>query len=98
MTVYVDQLAEHGWKLRGHTVKSCHMIADNEAELHQLAYAIGMKRTWFQAPPKASFPHYDLTESRRERAVQLGAQSLDRSEFVAVMRRLRETQKELSNG
>jgi hypothetical protein len=88
--VYVDALQHWGWKLRGRSVESCHMLADTEAELHDMAYAIGMKRTWFQAPPKTAFPHYDLTASRRERAVQLGAKEVTRGELREVLVRLRE--------
>lgn len=38
--------------------------ADTLAELHAMALAIGMKPEWFQTPPQASSPHYDLTPSR----------------------------------
>jgi hypothetical protein len=92
MTVYVDALRNWGWKLRGRPVESCHMLADTEAELHTMAYAIGMKRAWFQAPPKTSFPHYDLTASRRERARQLGAVEVDRGGLREVLKRLRKQQ------
>jgi hypothetical protein len=91
VTVYVDALRDWGWKLRGQPQLSCHMLADTEAELHDMAYAIGMKRTWFQAPPKVSFPHYDLVASRRARAVQLGAVEVDRGELREVLKRLRAT-------
>ncbi len=70
MTVYVDELQryDHGPKcLRG---GSCHMMADTLEELHAMADAIGMKRTWFQP---LSSPHYDLTASRRAKAIALGA-------------------------
>ena len=52
----------------------CHMTADNLAELHAMADKIGMERRWFQTPPKASHPHYDIPESKRARAISLGAQ------------------------
>lgn len=34
-------------------------------------------RCWFQAPPEASKPHYDLTPGRRAAAVRAGAVELD---------------------
>lgn len=86
MSVYVDDLRRWGFKLRGRSVKSCHMIADTLQELHQMAAAIGMKREWFQP---VSFPHYDLIASRRDLAVSRGAIQLDRRAFVMRMRDLR---------
>ncbi len=71
MTVYVDPLMNHGWILRGRPTKSCHMFADTLGELHSLALWIGMKRSWFQ--DHKLLPHYDLTLSRRTRALQGGA-------------------------
>ena len=86
MTVYVDDLVEWGWVLRGRKVASCHMFTDSLdlQELHAMAQAIGMKRAWFQ--DKAAAPHYDLSASRREKAVTLGATPLNRRESVAVWR------------
>ena len=82
MSVYVDSLVNHGWKLG----PNCHLIADTEDELHAFAASVGLKRTWFQ--PK-SFPHYDLTAARRHAALERGAIALDRSSFVRKIRELR---------
>lgn len=71
MTVYVDT-ARHPF--RGYIM--CHMIADSLDELHQMADQIGMERRWFQAPPKASHPHYDIPEEKRSQALALGAQEV----------------------
>jgi hypothetical protein len=71
MAVYVDQLLDWGFVIRGVKHKSCHMIADTNEELHAMAEAIGMKRQWFQQV--VSGPHYDLIKSRRDAAVALGA-------------------------
>ena len=67
----------------------CHMIADTQDELHTMAERIGMKRRWFQAPPKASAPHYDVSKARKARAIAFGARELDRRAFVEKMRELR---------
>jgi len=72
MTVYVDT-ARHPFK--GYIM--CHMTADTLSELHAMADALDMKREWFQAPPKASHPHYDIPEARRAKAVALGAVEVD---------------------
>lgn len=90
MTIYVDALTDWGWKLRGHKVKSCHMFTDTVdlTELHETAKNIGMKREWFQEHKVA--PHYDLTTSRRELAVSLGAIELGRKESSAIWKQRRE--------
>ncbi len=71
MTVYVDT-ARHPF--RGYIM--CHMTADSLDELHRMADQIGMERRWFQAPPKASHPHYDIPEHKRAKALALGAQEV----------------------
>lgn len=62
-------------------------MADSEEELHDFAVKIGLKREWFQ---QGSVPHYDLVPSRRQAAVDLGAQELTRATFRDVFRRLRQ--------
>lgn len=69
----------------------CHMIADTPTELHAMADKIGVARRWFQAPPKASFPHYDIAKSKRDLAVRSGAIECDRNALVLAMRRIRES-------
>ncbi len=68
MSVYVDPLMDYGWKLGA----SCHMYADSLKELHAAAIDAGLKTSWFQVS-KLGIPHYDLTESRRKRAIRQGA-------------------------
>jgi hypothetical protein len=93
MSAYMDPVAGHGWRLRGRLVRSCHLIADTLEELHAVAAAAGLRKEWFQKPPKASVPHYDLTESRREAAIAAGAIALERREFVAQLQRIRREMK-----
>jgi hypothetical protein len=50
---------------------SCHLMADDLDELHAFAGRLGLKREWFQDYPL--HPHYDLTASKRARALKLGA-------------------------
>lgn len=70
MTVRVDELRKWPTKIRCFKPGSCHLTADTLEELHAFAARLGMKREWFQ--PKST-PHYDLTASKRERALELGA-------------------------
>jgi len=55
----------------------CHMTADTLCELHDMASRLAMRREWFQIPPKASFPHYDIPEQRRAMAIEYGAIEVD---------------------
>lgn len=47
------------------------MLASDLDELHTLAAKIGLRRDWFQE--EHTFPHYDLTASKRRLALQHGA-------------------------
>ncbi len=84
MSVYVDRV-----RISFHRMVMCHMIADTPHELHTMANAIGMPRRWFQEPPAASFPHYDISLSKRALALKHGAIDCDRNTFVGHVRRLR---------
>ncbi len=66
MTVYVDDPI---WPFRGK--KWCHMTAHTHDELHAFARKLGLKRQWFQ--DKDHHQHYDLTASKRQMAIDLGA-------------------------
>ncbi len=49
-----------------------HMTSDaSEAELHEMAQAIGLRREWFQDHP--THPHYDITPPKRRAAIARGA-------------------------
>lgn len=51
---------------------SCHLTTDGTVdELHAFAARLGLRRSWFQHNPLA--PHYDLVQSKRELALELGA-------------------------
>ena len=84
MSVYVDRV-----RLGFGPLVMCHMIADSLDELHAMADRIGVQRRWFQSAPPASFPHYDVSQSKRAMARDLGAIDCDRNTFVGHMRRLR---------
>ncbi len=84
MTVYVDG-ARNGY---GRMVM-CHMVADTPNELHTMAAMIGLRYDWYQSPDKASFPHYDLSLTRRALALSAGAKELTRQELGAHMKRVK---------
>lgn len=66
----------------------CHLYADTTEELHAFAARIGMKLAWAQVSRRGT-PHYDLTPSKRARAVREGALELDRKAAKALRDRLR---------
>lgn len=70
MTVYVDNISTWPTTIRCFKGGSCHLVADTVEELHGFAAKLGLRRGWFQP---SSWPHYDLTPARREKAVALGA-------------------------
>ncbi|ACL61582.1 DUF4031 domain-containing protein [Methylobacterium nodulans] len=73
MAVYVDQpLFPFG------RMVMCHMWADSLDELHAMADRLGLKRAWFQCPPKASWEHYDVSKGVRAKALAFGAIETDR--------------------
>jgi hypothetical protein len=73
MTVYVDDV-----KHRFRNMTMCHLWADTIDELHAFAMALGLKMEWFQAPPKASWEHYDISLGKKAQALKQGAVLTDK--------------------
>lgn len=95
MTVMVDELvawpqkATSGGRWFGSGKQSCHLTTDGPLdELHAFAARIGMKREWFQ--DHRLMPHYDLTPTRRERALAAGASFVPAREQARRRRAARE--------
>ena len=87
MTVYVDDMfAPFG------RMQMCHMMADTVEELHVMADRIGMKREWFQP---VSRPHYDVSISKRQKAISFGAKELTQRELARHMYALRKQREAL---
>lgn len=93
MAVYVDRLQQWGWRMYGRLVPSCHMIADSIDELNTAASGLGLKPRYLQRSALGNL-HYDLTPTRRARALALGAIELDRVGFVNKCRELRKLEKD----
>lgn len=79
MAVFVDN-ARILWKKK----LWCHLVADSLDELHDFALLLGLQRSWFQSD--ASIPHYDITVAIRDRAIKLGAISVNSKEIVLLVR------------
>ena len=78
MSVYVDDVCI---PFRGRVM--CHMLADTDAELREMADRIGMQQRWHQGD------HFDIDRDMRARAVAHGALEITRREAVLVRRRYR---------
>lgn len=74
MAVYVDNVRIRA-KVGRIDAHWSHLTADSDEELHYFAVALlGLKRSWFQPNerrPEAN--HYDITDSKRDQAILLGA-------------------------
>jgi hypothetical protein len=70
--VYVDDaFVEGDW---GKWTGGGHMQADTPEALHEFAARLGLRREWFQSRPgRPDRDHYDLTRSKRDEAILLGA-------------------------
>jgi hypothetical protein len=61
----------------------CHMMADRDRQLHEMADSIGVARRHHQGD------HYDICQSKRALAVSLGAVEISQRQMVTVRRRHR---------
>lgn len=68
MTVYVDSM-----KAAYRNMVMCHMLADSDEELHDMAAKIGVDRRHWQSPEKTSGSHYDICKTKRALAIKYGA-------------------------
>lgn len=86
MAVYVDDMKA---PYRG--MLMCHMLADNDDELHAMASRIGVARRWWQSPERSSGSHYDICQSKRALAVAAGAVEITLRQAAAMNMRRRVT-------
>ena len=76
MSVYVDNMkAKYG------TMIMCHMLADTEEELHEMAAKIGINKKWHQYPGTYK-SHYDISLTKKDLAIKNGAILVNRR-FIA---------------
>ena len=86
--VYVDDMkAKYG------RLVMCHMLADTDTELHQMADKIGVQKKWWQSPEKTSGSHYDICLTKRAKAVEFGAIEITWKQAGAMNARRRVTGK-----
>lgn len=90
MTVYVDDMRMPA-RVGRLQARWSHLMADTDEELHAFAARLGLKRSWHQKPGTA-ISHYDVTDSRRQEALRLGAVPIGymSRESMDLIRRKRE--------
>ncbi len=80
VTVFVDDM-----RAPYRRMLMCHMIADDETELHKMANKIGVAQRWYQKD------HYDICLSKRTLAVKYGAQEITKRQLGAMVLNRRTT-------
>lgn len=83
MTVYVDDMRAPFGRL-----VMCHMIADTDGELLEMADRIGVQRRWHQYAGSCR-SHFDIAQTKRALALAAGAQPITWRETAAVTRHRR---------
>jgi Protein of unknown function (DUF4031) len=95
VAVYVDDAripADVRNGSRVHSSRWSHLTADTQAELHEFAARLGLRRSYFQpGKPRGDgsaspFWHYDLTEGKVRQALALGARQVSAGDMTALMR------------
>ena len=59
-----------------------HMAADGIDELHQMATSLGIDNKYFQDKPGK--PHYDITKSKKQLAIKLGAKEVNDRQLILL--------------
>lgn len=76
--VYVDDM-----RARYGRLVMCHMMADTDEELCDMADKIGVAQKWHQGD------HFDICKSKRQLAVALGAKEVSQRDMVKIRQRIR---------
>ncbi|SLC05796.1 Uncharacterised protein [Mycobacteroides abscessus subsp. massiliense] len=90
MTVYIDDMRRPA-RVGRIQAKWSHLMADTDKELHAFAARLGLRRSWFQHEGKVT-AHYDVTDTKRQEAIKLGASQIGymSRESMDLLRRRRQ--------
>jgi hypothetical protein len=89
LTVYVDDWRQRA-TVRDRVDRWSHLLGDEPEELHALAAALGIPRRGYQRHRRsAALNHYDVPESLRLRAIELGAVPVTWREMARLVREWR---------
>ncbi|QOD06035.1 DUF4031 domain-containing protein [Pseudarthrobacter sp. BIM B-2242] len=89
MTVYVDSMRMRATVGRI-TANWSHLSADTTDELLEFAARLGLRASWIQNPGHVWKEHFDVTDSKRELAIRLGAKPITMQEAVTLWTAKRE--------
>jgi hypothetical protein len=89
LTVYVDDWRQAA-TVRDRADRWSHLLADDPAELHAMAAALGIPPRGYQRHRRSeALNHYDLPEGLRLRAIELGAVPVTWREMARLTREWR---------
>ena len=89
LTVYVDDWRQRA-TIRQREDRWSHLLADDPDELHAMAAQLGIPSRGFQRHRRsAALNHYDLPESLRLQAIELGAVAVTWRELARLTREWR---------
>lgn len=84
MSVYIDKMnARYGRMIM------CHMLADTEEELLEMAEKIGVNKKWHQYPDTHK-SHFDICLAKKKIALDLGAIEIDKRQLFHLMKSKKE--------
>jgi hypothetical protein len=85
LTVYVDDWRQRA-TVRDRTDRWSHLLADDPEELHAMAAALGIPQRAYQRHRRsAALNHYDVPETFRLRAIELGAVAVTWRELARLI-------------
>jgi hypothetical protein len=89
LTVYVDDWRQRA-TIRQREDRWSHLLADDPGELHALAALLGIPPRGYQRHRRSpALNHYDLPESLRLRAIELGAVAVTWRQLARLTREWR---------
>lgn len=79
MAVYIDKM-----NAKYKNMIMCHMLADTEKELIDMAKKIGVNPKWIQK--KGTYQvHFDICKKKKEKALSFGAIEITRRELMVLL-------------
>jgi hypothetical protein len=89
LTVYVDDWRQRA-TIRQRDDRWSHLLADDPDELHDMAARLGIPQRGYQRHRRSSaLNHYDLPESLRLQAIELGAVAITWRQLARLTREWR---------
>jgi len=81
MAVYIDTMnAKYGRMIM------CHMLADSEEELNDMADIIGVARKWIQFSGTYKV-HYDICLAKKAKALEAGAIEITQQQLARLLKK-----------